>query len=299
MGERTFVLQQRAREHEWSGRGVLSIKYFPRGRARYTTDEGQFLVERDAFLVLNDDQPYTVAVDAAEPAESFCVFFERGFVESLARAASEPTHALLDDPADCTAPLLSWPTRTYKAEGNVLPALAALRAGSQRNPSADGELVDAVTALALRLIGVLSDVREQIGRIPAAKQATRAELYKRLHIARDFIEAAADQPLTLAEVGRAAALSPGHLQRSFRALFGHSPHAYATHVRLERAVALLLATELPLVDICTEIGFTSVPSFVALFKRRYGVTPHAYRVSRRSASQVPSAEPAFVVHRSH
>lgn len=285
MGERTWLLQRRAQEHEWCGRGVLSIKYFPRGRARYTTDEGEFLVEGERFLVLNDDQTYNVAVDAVERTESFCVFFERGFVESIGRASTEPTSSLLDDPSQRRAPSLTWPTRTYSSEGNVLSALEALRAASA-SAMEEGELVDAMSALALRLVGVLSDVRAQMRGIPAAKPATRAELYKRLHIARDFIEAAADQPLTLVEIGRAAALSPAHLQRSFRALFGRSPHEYATDVRLRRAVALLVATDLPLVDVCTEIGFASVPSFVALFKRRYGVTPNAYRLGRRSTDAI-------------
>jgi AraC-like DNA-binding protein len=110
-----------------------------------------------------------------------------------------------------------------------------------------------------------------------------------LHRARDFIFAHYARPLSLEAVAREAGLSPFHLQRTFTARFGESPHACATRARLERAKQLLLDTELPVTDICFEVGFESLGSFSTLFNKRVGSPPSAYRRRLRRLIQVPDA----------
>ena len=68
-------------------------------------------------------------------------------------------------------------------------------------------------------------------------------------------------------------------------MFGESPHAYLLTRRLERAAALLRATDRSVVEICFEVGLRGVGSFTTSFTRTYGVTPTAYRASFPPASQ--------------
>jgi AraC-like DNA-binding protein len=112
-----------------------------------------------------------------------------------------------------------------------------------------------------------------------------------LHLgrARDFIFAHYGGPLDLETLARQAGLSPFHFQRTFTARFGESPHACATRARLERAKELLLNSELPVTDICLEVGFESLGSFSALFNKRVGAPPSAYRRRLRRLIQVPQA----------
>ena len=51
------------------------------------------------------------------------------------------------------------------------------------------------------------------------------------------------EPLTVADMARAAHLSPAHFSREFRRTFGESPHQYLLTRRLERAAALLRTTD--------------------------------------------------------
>ena len=100
--------------------------------------------------------------------------------------------------------------------------------------------------------------------------------FKRLCRARRLIEDDAGGTQTVRVLAREVGLSPFHLIRNFRALFGVTPHQYRIQVRLERAQELLGAGH-SVTDACLEVGFSSPGSFSHLFGRRVGVTPSAYR----------------------
>src|SRR3954449_5283622 len=100
--------------------------------------------------------------------------------------------------------------------------------------------------------------------------------FRRLLRARDAIHARYAEPLDLRALAREAALSPYHFLRLFRDAFGTTPHQYLTRVRLEAAKRLLLA-DAPVTEVCFEVGFQSLGSFSALFARRIGAPPSAFR----------------------
>jgi AraC-like DNA-binding protein len=103
--------------------------------------------------------------------------------------------------------------------------------------------------------------------------------------ARDQVDASYSEPLAVADLARTAGLSRAHFSREFRRAFGESPHAYLLTRRLERAAALLRATDHPVASICFAVGLRSVGSFTTSFTRAYGITPTAYRASFPPASR--------------
>jgi AraC-like DNA-binding protein len=108
--------------------------------------------------------------------------------------------------------------------------------------------------------------------------------------AKDLADARYFEPLDVNDLASAAGLSRAHFSREFRRAFGESPHAYLLTRRLERAAALLRATDRSVADICFSIGLQSVGSFTTSFTRSYGVSPTAYRATFPPAAnqaQVP------------
>jgi AraC-like DNA-binding protein len=95
--------------------------------------------------------------------------------------------------------------------------------------------------------------------------------------AKDLADAHYAEPLDVAELARAAGLSPAHFSREFRRAFGESPHGYLLTRRLERAAALLRGTDRSVADICFSVGLRSVGSFTTSFTRTFGMSPTAYR----------------------
>ncbi len=104
--------------------------------------------------------------------------------------------------------------------------------------------------------------------------------------ARDLVDARYGEPLDVDDLARAAGLSRAHFSRQFRTAFGETPHAYLLTRRLERAAALLRATDHSVVEICFAVGLRSVGSFTTSFTRAYGLTPTAYRAAFPPASKL-------------
>ena len=65
--------------------GPLSIKTVVAGSAVWEAEGRRFTVLENSYLVLNDRQRYTITIDATRSVTTFCVFFERGFVEDVWR----------------------------------------------------------------------------------------------------------------------------------------------------------------------------------------------------------------------
>jgi AraC-like DNA-binding protein len=97
--------------------------------------------------------------------------------------------------------------------------------------------------------------------------------------ARDLADARYAEDLSVADLARAAGLSPAHFSREFRRTFGESPHQYLLTRRLERAAALLRNTDRSVTDICFAVGLTSLGSYTTTFGRVYAMSPAAYRDS--------------------
>src|ERR1700693_2643303 len=95
--------------------------------------------------------------------------------------------------------------------------------------------------------------------------------------ARDLVDARYAEPLGVVDLARAAGLSRAHFSREFRRVFGESPHAYLLTRRLERAAALLRATDRSVAGICFSVGLRRVGSFTSSFSRTFGLSPTAYR----------------------
>jgi transcriptional regulator GlxA family with amidase domain len=115
-----------------------------------------------------------------------------------------------------------------------------------------------------------------VAAVPIARHLLRA---------RDLADARYAEPLTVADLAAAAGLSPAHFSRRFKAAFGESPHQYLLTRRLERAAALLRATDWTVAAVCFAVGAQSVGSFTASFGRVFGLSPLAYRAAYPSAER--------------
>jgi AraC-like DNA-binding protein len=118
---------------------------------------------------------------------------------------------------------------------------------------------------------------------------TPEELADLAHLrrARDHIDRAYAEPLSVSEMARAAVMSPAHFSRKFRAAYGETPYTYLMTRRIERAQALL-RQGMSVTDACVSVGCTSLGSFSSRFTEVVGETPSQYRArDHRALETVP------------
>ena len=112
-----------------------------------------------------------------------------------------------------------------------------------------------------------------------------AELYANIYLtkrviqAKYFIDKNFDQAITLDTICKESCISKFHLLRSFKKLYGVTPHQHLTFLRIKKAKELLRA-HLPITAICYHLGFNSPTSFSGLFKKIAGKTPVEFQRSR-------------------
>jgi len=62
--------------------------------------------------------------------------------------------------------------------------------------------------------------------------------------------------------------------RTFRAVFGETPHRYLQRRRVERSMFLLRETDRSVTDICLDVGFNSLGTFSRTFRQIVGQLLH-------------------------
>jgi AraC-like DNA-binding protein len=102
---------------------------------------------------------------------------------------------------------------------------------------------------------------------------------RHLRRAKDLVDHAYAEPLDVPALAREAHVSVWHFFRRFKEAYGETPHQYVLTRRVERAQELLRNGDLPVTEICLAVGFQSLGSFSAAFRRVTGMTPTAYRAT--------------------
>lgn len=248
---------------DWRARssgGAFSLKWAPRGAIRYRVEGADHMVRAHGMMLVNAGQPYEMDFQGA--GQSFCLFFS----DALVRQA-------LDGEA-----LAEFPNLIFRP--TFVRDVARLYA------DLDGESPwpDDLEALLLSILDQAVDQtrrhRGEAARLPVAKASTRRHLLARLDIARALI--AEGEGENLDQIARAAGLSKFHLVRLFRAAFGTTPMKYAEGLRLERAAERLRISGALIEEVAFGAGYESLGAFGRAFRRRFGVSPGAYRRASRN-----------------
>jgi len=257
--------------------GPLSIKWMAAGWGAWKTESGYHRVDPSCYLVLNHGHVYSLSIETHEPRETFCPFFADGFVEDAHAALTVRVPSLLDEPDGRVRPGAAFSEHVRPADDGVITELRRMRAGLRSGVASTTWLEDRFHGLAECLLLAQQGVRRQVAAVPAVRAGTREELFRRLCRGRDYLHASFAERLTLTAIAREACLAPHHFHRLFRGAFGKTPHDYLIGLRIARARTLLQGTELPVTEICFEVGFESLGSFSALFHREVGVSPTTFR----------------------
>jgi AraC family transcriptional regulator len=120
-------------------------------------------------------------------------------------------------------------------------------------------------------------IRRYSQTVPRSANAEALLTNRQLCVLREFIETRFDRPPTVTELAAVVGSSPQRFSRMLRATVGLGPHAFLTHLRVERAKRLLAYSRLDLSEIAFKLGFASQSHFGAVFRRAMDTTPMSYR----------------------
>ena len=101
-----------------------------------------------------------------------------------------------------------------------------------------------------------------------------------------------EEPIRIAEICRAAGVSPRTLLRAFRAVYGATPYRYLCSLRLldaRRILSSVTGTPPTVTEVATRFGFVELGRFAVAYRSAFGESPSAtLRRSSRCGHESPS-----------
>lgn len=85
------------------------------------------------------------------------------------------------------------------------------------------------------------------------------------------------QPLPIKDLARSTGLNQQKLMSGFKQLNGLTIYEYVKRVRMEKAIELLLASDMPVLEIARSVGYCGDGHFHQAFREVYGTTPGKLR----------------------
>src|SRR5580658_1222223 len=101
--------------------------------------------------------------------------------------------------------------------------------------------------------------------------------WKNLQPAINFARQNLGKNVTLAELAAHTQQSLVHAHRTLRVVLGETPKQFTLRLRIDHAAAALVSSQASILDIALDCGFESHEAFCRAFRRRFGLSPSAYR----------------------
>ena len=109
------------------------------------------------------------------------------------------------------------------------------------------------------------------------RELYKMEIFSQLQRACTYVLESYAEEITLDAVAHMVGFSKYHFSRLFRSYTGETFHRYLNAVRMSNAQNMLTDLGTPITDIAYAVGYSSMSSFIRMFKDFYGCTPSHYR----------------------
>jgi AraC-like DNA-binding protein len=259
----------------------LSIRLTLNGDQYYRIGSHDHSINSKSYLIINQGQHYRTSFKGTQAQEMILVAFKPSFAAGVLNDLVTSEDKLLDDPFKASSQPVSFFEKTYDTDPEILNIFMQLRKMMDEDigTKKETDLNGIYAQLLIRLLKTHTHLKQDIDKLKTAKLSTRTELYRRLCIARDYMDAHPQKRISVDEVAGVAFLSTHHFKRAFKELFNITPHQYHIHKRLEFSQKLLKEKHWKVEDVCRHAGFENSSSFIRLFREHYGCTPKAYHLN--------------------
>lgn len=260
---------------------TLTIKSAFKGDEFYIAGRAKYRVNEKNFLLLNVQREHESYIDSDREIESFSLFFYPEYVKQVLNALSETTDFLLSSPFNINTKNnfinFEFVEKLYLKDRAVKKFLTNIKKASGSISTNENYINEQIYFLLEHLFLSQEKLNNQIQKVNGLRESTKFELYKRLSLAKDYIESCYSEKITLSDLSKSACMSEHHLLREFKKYFKVTPHQYLTNVRLNESVSLLRKNKKSISEISEAVGFEYLSSFSQLFRQRYKISPSEFQ----------------------
>jgi AraC-like DNA-binding protein len=214
--------------------------------------------------------------------QSYAVYFRHGLADEVFAGLEIPSDAFADGDGVPTEHPAQFDEHLQAHDSLVSPVLRFMERHLDLGIVEPAWYEEQSVFLLERMFRKQAENTRRESVVGAARLSTRREVLRRVARATDYIQSCYEQPIVLADVGAAAALSPHHLLRLFKIVHGCTPREYLQVKRSRVAARLIASTELTLEEIAHRVGFEDRSTLGRQLRRLFGMNPRQMRRQHRS-----------------
>lgn len=272
--ENNVIIRARTKKVEFPKHwGCLSLKTVSNGPETYFIDDREYILNSDRYLILSNGVEYSSRIDDDNDVESFTINFMPRFEKTVFAAISKKEETLIDNPDHSYDSKTEFINTFYHFDYDIQRLVLQLNLLSYQFEENIGFIEEIYYDLLHLMMINQRQLKLQQQNVNALKYSTKAEIFKRILFARDYIESNYNRTVPIAAIATQVHMNPFHLIRHFRSIHGMSPHQYLKHVRLTRAYNMLVQERSSVVSIMEKCGYEDLSSFSKSFKFKFGFSP--------------------------
>ena len=252
----------------------LTLKVVCSGTQSYQLNKKEFILQPDCFLMINKGTNFESRIESSNYVQAMSISFSTDFVNDMHRLLTSSTTYLLENVDSKIDPNYHFQETILALRSNLIFNLNHIKTFISNDINDENLLEEYLHHTFLNFFEIYNqDIVMAEERLCCLKLHTKAEVIKRLNLAKDFIYCNYNDNITLSAIAKNSCLSVNHLLRTFKQAFGETPHQFLTKLRLKRANYLIKNSDTPLNVIVSTVGFECPSSFIRLYKSYYNCTP--------------------------
>jgi AraC-like DNA-binding protein len=254
------------------------IKYVISGEESYFIDKHVNRVREGACLLVNEGQKFdTLLQYQKEPVIGLCLSIDTKMLNDVFQNHIQAEDHLLENSGK-TRERFDFFESIYGKEdilcGHMHELTKKLDRTTGKIDLCDEELF---FGIARHLLLSQERIKKNALQIKATRHSTRQELYARVSKARAMLDECFAEPIEMSALAASVALSEFHFYRTFRQVYGISPHQYQIKRRLEDSKSKLEKGEGSVSQVAHAAGFADVQSFSKSFRKMFLISPGYFK----------------------
>ncbi|MCE2998006.1 MAG: helix-turn-helix transcriptional regulator [Cyclobacteriaceae bacterium] len=103
---------------------------------------------------------------------------------------------------------------------------------------------------------------------------------RKIKHAKEYLLKHMDTPPSLKELAKASALNEYQLKMGFKEIYGNTVYGFLLDHKLDHSRILLDSGKLQVNEVAYQMGYTNPSHFIAAFKKKFGITPKKYLMTK-------------------
>lgn len=256
----------------WHWHTELEINWVESGTLEFQTPEQTVSARKGEVVFVNSGVLHTCFPSGSEPCRYYTHIFNMHFLSGMYNSIFEEKYFL---PVTRNSLLQVW-----KVQPDSLLHMEMIHAEMKAIELCREEPEGFEFDLRTRLCDFWQLLIEDTRQLRASAKPRKNTDTERIKSMMQFIHEHYGDKVALEDIAASASISTRECTRCFRRCIEASPNEYLNSYRLRMAVRLLMESDLSIMEIAEECGFSSASYFTKTFRDTMGCTPKEYRDGR-------------------